>query len=79
MVEKAKAFPGFEGLYYLVDRSTGKAISVTLWETEAAMLSSHHHPGSDDDRSSHHDRSSELSLFVSRLLYPAPATRPQLS
>ena len=40
VIEKAKALPGFQGLYYLVDRSTGKALSVTLWETEAAMLGS---------------------------------------
>ena len=31
--------PGFKGLLHLVDRSTGKGISITLWETEDDMLS----------------------------------------
>ena len=29
--------PGFRGAYLLVDRATGKAISITLWETEADL------------------------------------------
>lgn len=28
---------GFKGAYLLTDRSTGKGISITLWETEADM------------------------------------------
>jgi heme-degrading monooxygenase HmoA len=31
---------GFEGAYYLVDRRSGKAISITLWESEEAMRAS---------------------------------------
>ncbi len=31
---------GFEGAYFLVDRQSGKAMSVTLWESEAAMKES---------------------------------------
>jgi hypothetical protein len=27
----------FEGAYHLVDRQSGKAISITLWESEEAM------------------------------------------
>ena len=30
--------PGFRGLLHLVDRSKGKGISITLWETEDDML-----------------------------------------
>jgi heme-degrading monooxygenase HmoA len=28
---------GLEGFYHLVDRQSGKAISITLWESEEAM------------------------------------------
>ncbi len=28
---------GLEGFYHLVDRESGKAISITLWESEQAM------------------------------------------
>jgi len=34
----AKQQKGFKGLATLMDRSTGKGISITLWETEADML-----------------------------------------
>ena len=29
---------GFRGLYTLVDRETGKGMTITLWETEADMV-----------------------------------------
>lgn len=28
---------GFEGLYYLVNRESGKALSITFWGSEEAM------------------------------------------
>jgi heme-degrading monooxygenase HmoA len=31
---------GLEGFYHLVDRQSGKAISITLWENEEAMRAS---------------------------------------
>jgi heme-degrading monooxygenase HmoA len=31
---------GFDGAYFLIDRQSGKAMSVTLWESEAAMKES---------------------------------------
>jgi len=31
---------GFEGAYYLVDRESGKALTITLWESEEAMRAS---------------------------------------
>jgi heme-degrading monooxygenase HmoA len=31
---------GFEGVYYLVDRESGKALTITLWESEEAMRAS---------------------------------------
>jgi heme-degrading monooxygenase HmoA len=40
VVERAKALSGFEGLYYLVDRESGKTMAITLWRTEQAMLNS---------------------------------------
>jgi heme-degrading monooxygenase HmoA len=38
VVPSAVQQPGFKGLLSLVDRSRGKAISITLWETEEDML-----------------------------------------
>lgn len=38
VVPAAMEQPGFKGLLSLVDRSRGKAISITLWETEEDML-----------------------------------------
>lgn len=32
--------PGSQGLYYLVDRETGKMMAVALWESELAMRDS---------------------------------------
>ena len=32
--------PGFLGAYALVDHKTGNAMTITLWETEEAMLDS---------------------------------------
>ncbi|MFQ5966769.1 MAG: hypothetical protein ACE5MI_04045 [Acidimicrobiia bacterium] len=37
VVEKADAISGFKGLYYLVDRSSGKSVAITLWDTQDAM------------------------------------------
>lgn len=31
---------GFSQAYFLVDRANGKAISITIWETEDALLAS---------------------------------------
>ena len=36
----ARQQPGFKGVMGLVDRSKGKAISLTLWESEADALAS---------------------------------------
>jgi heme-degrading monooxygenase HmoA len=30
----AHELPGFKGFYYLIDRDNGKALVITLWETE---------------------------------------------
>ncbi len=38
--KKVASIPGSLGLYYLVDRDSGKTMSVTLWETEKAMRDS---------------------------------------
>ncbi len=40
VLQKARAMSGFQGLYELVDRSSGKAMTITLWETEEAMRES---------------------------------------
>ena len=36
VVPEARKLAGFKGAYLLVDRKTGKNISITLWETEKA-------------------------------------------
>jgi heme-degrading monooxygenase HmoA len=33
----APELPGFQGFYYLVDRDNGKALVISLWETEADL------------------------------------------
>ena len=38
VVPAAKAQKGFQGAYLMTDASTGKAISITVWESEADML-----------------------------------------
>jgi heme-degrading monooxygenase HmoA len=35
ILPEARRQPGFKGILGLVDRSSGKAISITLWQTEA--------------------------------------------
>lgn len=37
---KVSEMPGSGGLFYLVDRQSGKTMSVTLWEDERAMWQS---------------------------------------
>jgi len=37
VVPAAKQQKGFKGLYVLVDRKTGKGLTIALWETEADM------------------------------------------
>lgn len=32
--------PGSLGMYYLIDRQAGKALAITLWESEAALKAS---------------------------------------
>lgn len=39
-VRKVAAIPGSQGLFYLVDRETGRTMSITLWASEQAMLES---------------------------------------
>ena len=34
VVPAAKSQKGFRGIYYLVDRKTGKSMSISLWEAE---------------------------------------------
>ncbi len=37
VIPRAQNLPGFKGGYWLVDRSTGKGIGVTLFESEEAL------------------------------------------
>ena len=38
--EELEQVDGFSHAYFLVDRNTGKAASLTLWETEEALVAS---------------------------------------
>ncbi|MEV4917364.1 hypothetical protein AB0K47_11195 [Streptomyces tirandamycinicus] len=40
IVQQVRGLPGFLGVYWLVDRATGKAVSLTLWEDEDTMRAS---------------------------------------
>ena len=37
VVVAVKKMAGFKGAYFLVDRKTGKAVSITLWDTEKSL------------------------------------------
>src|SRR5918912_3033434 len=40
MAEQVRANAGFQRGYFLLDRSSGKALSITLWESEQALQAS---------------------------------------
>lgn len=40
ILKQVQEVPGFRGVYYLVDRASGKAKSLTLWEDEQTMQAS---------------------------------------
>ncbi|MFE9928126.1 hypothetical protein [Streptomyces sp. NPDC005533] len=40
VVRQVQDVPGFRGVYYLVDRATGEAKTLTLWEDERTMRDS---------------------------------------
>ncbi len=40
IVKQVEEVAGYLGVYYLVDRATGKAVTLTLWEDEATMRAS---------------------------------------
>lgn len=40
IVDRVLQIPGCQGIYYLAGKGTGKAISITLWDTEESMAES---------------------------------------
>lgn len=40
ILRQIRELDGFQGLYLLVDRATGKEVSLTLWQDEASMRAS---------------------------------------
>lgn len=40
VVSRVLQIPGCKGIYYLNGKETGKALSITLWDTEEAMAAS---------------------------------------
>lgn len=40
VTEELEGMDGFSHAYFMVDRDSGKGISITIWESEEALLSS---------------------------------------
>ena len=40
VMSTVKKMAGFKGAYFLVDRKTGKVVSITLWDTETNLQAS---------------------------------------
>ena len=40
ILPRVQQVDGFEGVYYLVNRESGNALTITLWESEEAMRAS---------------------------------------
>jgi len=40
ILPRVQQVDGFEGVYYLVDHESGKALTITLWESEEALRAS---------------------------------------
>ena len=40
ILPRAAELDGFKGAYFLVDRQSGRSVSITLWESEEAMRDS---------------------------------------
>ncbi|MDT9691047.1 hypothetical protein Q5762_22395 [Streptomyces sp. P9(2023)] len=62
IVKLVENLPGFRGAYYLVDRATGQARSLTLWEDEAAMVASEEEAGRVRDESSQREGQQVVSV-----------------
>ncbi|WP_137988368.1 hypothetical protein [Streptomyces vilmorinianum] len=62
IVKLVETLPGFRGAYYLVDRATGKATSLTLWEDEASMNASEDRAAEVRDESSQREGQRVVSV-----------------
>ncbi|MFD9034405.1 hypothetical protein ACFVZW_25175 [Streptomyces sp. NPDC059567] len=62
IVKLVETLPGFRGAYYLVDRATGKATSLTLWEDEASMVASEDRAAEVRDESSQREGQRVVSV-----------------
>lgn len=40
ILPRIQGLDGFQGVYFLVDRQSGKGLSITLWESEETMRAS---------------------------------------
>lgn len=36
-IPAARQLPGFKGVYFLADRTSGKTVAITLWDSETAL------------------------------------------
>ncbi|MEU9701935.1 hypothetical protein [Streptomyces sp. NPDC047981] len=62
IVKLVENLPGFRGAYYLVERETGEARSLTLWEDEAAMVASEEEAARVRAESSHREGQRVVSV-----------------
>jgi heme-degrading monooxygenase HmoA len=68
VVPACERIPGFEGMVLLVDRSSGKSVGITFWESEAALTASEQRAG--EIRGSSAQRQNERIVSVERFEVP---------
>jgi len=59
IIPTAKKVPGFKGGYWLGDRTSGKGITITLWESEEALKA-----GEDTAKQIRSDAAKKLNLKI---------------
>ncbi|MFE2285089.1 hypothetical protein ACFXDJ_13050 [Streptomyces sp. NPDC059443] len=62
IVQQVRDAPGFRGVYYLVDRASGKAVSLTLWEDERSMRDSEERASQIREETAHREGQRILSV-----------------
>lgn len=62
---EVSAMPGSRGLFYLVDRQSGKTMAITLWDDERAMMDSEASAGElrDETMAANHGRLVEIERY----------------
>ncbi|WP_035850379.1 hypothetical protein [Kitasatospora azatica] len=61
-IKQVRELPGFRGVYFLADRASGKTLTLTLWEDEAAMRASEQDATKIRKQSAERERTTILSV-----------------